>query len=415
MLVFWLICSLLLAAALLLILPPLFGKSSKREISHQSVNKAVFERKLVELEEDFERGLIDAVQLEAARTDLQRALIDDLEYSNEPLEKGSGRLLPVLILIAVPALSVFLYLKISNGLVLLSDDSRLMPVQQGDMSSTQQAIVNLERKLQADPANLEGWLMLGRSFMALGRPGQAVSAFERAYELSNGTDPDVMVAYAEAQVFASGHQFSKAVMTLFAQALKVDPGHERALWFAGYAAYQLHDYESALTHWDKLLQQIPSGQEEARAALLVYLNDAKQKAMTQISAAQGVEQELYPNKEARGNASIVVQVSINESLQEYVQKSDTLFVYARAANGPQMPLALVKMTAASLPATVTLDDSMAMIPGMTLSGVEQVEVIARISKSGKAIMQTGDLYGSAGAVNTQSTTPVTVLISTIAP
>ncbi|MDE0251149.1 MAG: c-type cytochrome biogenesis protein CcmI [Gammaproteobacteria bacterium] len=415
MLVFWLICSLLLAAALLLILPPLLGKSSKREISHQSVNKAVFERKLVELEEDFERGLIDAEQLEAARTDLQRALIDDLEYSNKPLEKGSGRLLPVLILIAVPALSVFLYLKISNGLVLLSDDSRSMLVQQGDMSSTQQAIMNLERKLQADPANLEGWLMLGRSFMALGRSGQAVSAFERAYELSNGTDPDVMVAYAEAQVFASGHQFSREVMTLFTQALKVDPGHERALWFAGYAAYQLHDYESALTHWDKLLQQIPSGQEEARAALLVYLNDAKQKAMTQISAEQGVEQELYPNKEARGNASIVVQVSINESLQEYVQKSDTLFVYARAVNGPPMPLALVKMTAASLPATVTLDDSMAMIPGMTLSGVEQVEVIARISKSGKAIMQTGDLYGSAGAVNTQSTTPVTVLISTIAP
>ena len=415
MLAFWLICSLLLAAALLLILPPLFGKSSKREISHQSVNKAVFERKLVELEEDFERGLIDAEQLQAARTDLQRALIDDLEYSNEPLEKGSGKLLPMLILIAVPALSVFLYLKISNGLVLLSDDSQSMLVQQGNMSSAQQAIMNLERKLQADPANLEGWLMLGRSFMALGRSGQAVSAFERAYELSNGADPDVMVAYAEAQVFASGHQFSKEVMTLFVRALRVDPAHERALWYAGYAAYQLHDYKSAVTHWDKLLQQIPSGQEEARTALLAYLNDAKQKAMAQVSTAQGVEQGLYPNEEARGNASIVVHVSINESLQEYVKKSDTLFVYARAVNGPPMPLALAKMTAASLPATVTLNDSMAMIPGMTLSGVEQVEVIARISKSGKAIMQTGDLYGSAGAVNTQSTTPVTVLISTIAP
>ena len=415
MLAFWLICSLLLVAALLIILPPLFGKNSKPDVSHQSVNKAIFERKLVELKEDFEHGLIDAGQLQAARTDLQRTLIDDLEYSSEPSWKGSSKLLPVLILIAVPVLSIFLYLKISNGMILLSDDSRLLSVQQGDMSSTQQAIASLERKLQADPTNLEGWLMLGRSFMALGRSDQAVSAFERAYALSNGADPDVMAAFAEAQVFASGHQFSKEVMMLFSRALKVDPGHERALWYSGYAAYRAHDYESAVTYWENLLQQIPNDQEEAHAGLLVYLNDAKQKAELRMRTVQDVKQELSLDKEVRGNVSIVVQVSISDSLQEKVQESDTLFVYVRAVNGPKMPLALARMTAASLPASVTLDDSMAMIPGMNLSGIEQVEVIARISKSGKAIMQTGDLYGSAGPVNTQSSIPVTVLISTVAP
>ena len=416
MLAFWLICALLIAAALLIVLPPLLAKDLQVDLGRQSVNRAIYDRKLGELEEDLERDLIDKEQFEAARSDLKRTLIDDLEGYREPAWKRSGKLLPVLVLLAVPAMSVLLYLKISNGLPALDADFQVEAGQQGRMPPVQQAVGSLERKLENDPGNLDGWVMLGRSYLVLGRPGEAVRAFGRAHELSRGTDPDVLVAYAEAQALASGQQFGEKVVGLLAQALQIDPGHERGLWYAGYAAYHNHDYPGAVSHWEKLLRQVPSDQGEVQAALQTYLNDARQKVgMDTLNAVRETGKDAFASREVDGGASIVVQVSISGSLREKISESDTLFVYARALNGPRMPLALARMTAASLPATVMLDDSLAMVPSLTLSSMQQVEVIARISKSGKAMMQPGDLYGSAQPVDTRNSGPVNVVISGTVP
>lgn len=416
MFVFWLICALLIAVALLIILPSLLAKSSQADVGHHAVNKAVFDRKLRELEEDLERDLIGTEQFEAAQSDLKRTLIDDLEGHRESALKGSGKLLPIVILLAVPAAAVFTYLKINNGLVSLSDDFQVRIQQQGEMPSVEQAIGSLEQKLEENPDNLDGWLMLGRSYMVSGKFNAAVHAYARANVLSTGANPDVLVAYAEAQAFAAGQQFSEDVLALFVRALQIDPGHERGLWYAGFAAYQLHDYPGSVDYWGRLLQQVPSDQEEARSALQGYLSDAKQKAGIEIaSALQEAGEKAFSGGKAEATASIAVQVSISEPLQGKIAASDTLFIYARALNGPGMPLALVRMTAADLPATVTLDDSVAMIPGMTLSSMEQVEVIARVSKSGQAMMQTGDLYGSVQPVSTHGSASVSIVISGAVP
>ena len=152
--------------------------------------------------------------------------------------------------------------------------------------------------------------------------------------------------------------------------------------------------------------QVPDDQPEVRSTLLVYLDDARQKVQPSIATAtpeagKAVSSDQKPDVAA----SIDVQVSLSAALHEQVAGSDTLFVYARALQGPPMPLALVRMNAAALPVRVTLDDTRAMIAEMNLSSVEQVEVVARISKSGQAKMQSGDFYGSRAARQDQRFQP----------
>ena len=200
-------------------------------------------------------------------------------------------------------------------------------------------------------------------------------------------------------------------MSLFSKALQIQPNNERGLWYAGMAAYQLQDYKQSVEYWEKLIQQVPDDQAEVRTALGKYLDDAKQKAGIEIAEATESSSESSDNNKAK----VVVNVSLSDELLKNTVNSDTLFIYARAMNGPKMPLALVKMTAGDLPTTVTLDDSVSMMPSMTLSSMDQVEIIARISKSGQAVMQTGDKFGSVQSVSTNQSETVDVVISELVP
>lgn len=415
MLAFWVISAFLIVVALVIVLPPLAAKDPRADHSRQAVNRAVFERKLKELDEDLQRDLIGEEQFEAARADLKRTLIDDLEDYQPPVFKKNGKAMAVAVLLVVPVFSVFLYLKNDSGLASLSDDFQAGAEDQERMLTVEQAIGGLERKLREDPDDLEGWSMLGRSYLALANFSRAVEAYERAYVLSKGTDADILVGYAEAQALAAGQQFDEGTLAFFVQALQIDPHHERALWYAGFAAYLLQDYPSSVEYWQRLMRQVPEDQPEVRSTLQVYLDDARQKTQPGMASAGPEAGNAVSSGQKPGVAvSIDVQVSLSAALQEQVAGSDTLFVYARALQGPPMPLALVRMNAAALPVRVTLDDTTAMISGMNLSSVEQVEVVARISKSGQAKMQPGDFYGSVRPVKTSGSSQVAVMISEVA-
>lgn len=412
MLSFWFICALLLIVALIIILPSLLAKEPQADLDRHKINRTVYETKLKELERDLDNDLIDADQYEIAKSELQRTLIDDLaEQKKQPLNKGN-KILPLVIVLAVPVLAVLIYLKVNNGLESLSPEFQAQ--QQGQMPSVEGAIASLEQKLAQDPNNFDGWLMLGRSYLASEKFDAAVSAYAKANEITNGANPNVLVAYGEAQGFAAGQKFDENTLSLFTKALQIDPNHERGLWYAGLAAYQLLDYKASVGYWERLIQRVPGDQEQVKSALQIYLNDAKQKAGIEISAAPQASDDARQKPLAANTASIIVNVTLAEGFKDKMVGSDTLFVYARAQNGPKMPLALVKMTARDLPATVTLDDSVSMLPNMTLSSMQQVEVIARISKSGQAIMQSGDMYGSIQPVSTNKSATVDVIISELA-
>ena len=382
-------------------------------------------KKLQELESDRENDLIDQEQFSIAKSDLERSLIDDIEgikELNQSVLKTSNKWLPIIVLFLLPALAVFTYLQLDNGLISFSPDFKEKMAAQrsaqdmGNMPDIEEAIQSLETKLKQKPDNLEDWRMLARSYLVSKRFDDAVSAYAKANELSKGANPDVLVSYGEAKALAAGNSFDQSTMELFTKALRIDPNNERGLWYAGIATYQLQNYKESVDYLEKLLQRVPNEQVDVKAALVKYLNDAKQKAGIAIAENSTTSNDSTISKQTNNNNSkIVVNVALSDSLHKKIEHSDTLFIYARAMNGPKMPLALVKMTAGDLPTTVTLDDSVSMMPSMTLSSMEQVEVIARISRSGQAIMQSGDLYGSAQSVKTDQSETVNVVISELAP
>ena len=418
MVTFWVICALLILVALIIILPSLLAKDTVADLDRQKINRAVYEKKLNELENDLANDLIDRDQFEIAKSDLQRTLIDDIADQKELILKKSNKILPIIIILVVPVAAILIYLKLNNGLISLSPSfqAKMQAGQQGQMQSVDQAIASLEQKLKENPNDIDGWIMLGRSYLMLEKYDAAVEAYRNANELSNSANPDVLVAYGEAKVFASGQKFDESSRWLFDKALKINPNFEKGLWYAGLAAYQLKDYRTAIEHWEKLMQQVPDDQEQVKSALDIYLSDAKQKVGIEIASNISENTDTSPPKPTPKNvASITVSVSLRDGFHNKFENSDTLFIYARAQSGPRMPLALVKMTAGDLPTTVTLDDSVSMMPGMTLSSMDQVEVIARISKSGQAIMQSGDIFGSVQSVSTNKSETVDVVISELVP
>jgi len=365
---FWIICVLLIIIALVMILPSLLSRQAPEDLDRKKINRAVYEKKVLELENDLSADLIDQEQYTIAKSDLERSLIDDLEGHEEVVLKRSNKLLPIFILLALPAIAVVTYLQLNNGLVSLSPEfaeqmaQQQAPQNMGNMPAIEDAIADLEKKLEQDPDNLEGWRMLGRSYLVSKRYSDSVNAYAKANELSNGANPDVLVSYGEAKGFAANNTFDESSMQLFSKALKIDPNNERGLWYAGLAAYQLGNFNASVDYLETLLQKVPNDQTEVKTALLKYLNDAKQKAGIEV-----VQDNDIPAVQNVGKSSITVNVSLSDELLKKHVNSDTLFIYARAMSGPKMPLALVKMTAGDLPATVTLDDSVSMMPSMTLS------------------------------------------------
>lgn len=418
MVIFWIICALLILIALIIILPSLFAKETVADLDRKKINRAVYEKKLKELGQDYANDLIESDQFELAKSDLQRTLIDDIADQKELILKKSNKALPIIIVLVVPVAAILIYLKLNNGLISLSPDyqTQIQANQQGQMQSVEQAIKNLEQSLKENPNDIDGWMMLGRSYLMLEKFDASVEAYRNAYELSNGANPDVLVAYGEAKVFAAGQKFDEGSRSLFERALQIDPDFEKGLWYAGLAAYQFEDYKSAIEYWEKLIQLVPADQEQVKSALEIYLSDAKQKSGIVVARKSTENAEISsPNSMSKNEASITVSVTLSDEFHNKFVNSDTLFIYARAKSGPRMPLALVKMTAGDLPTIVTLDDSVSMMPGMTLSSMDQVEVIARISKSGQAIMQSGDIFGSIQSVNTNKSETVDVVISELVP
>ena len=420
MLNFWIICALLIIVALIIILPSLFAKKAPEDLDRKKINRAVYEKKLLELETDRDNDLIDLDQYNIAKSDLERSLIDDLGDYKEVVLNRSNKVLPIIVLIVLPVIAVFTYLNLDNGLKSLDPEFKSkMATQPGQMPDIEKAIAELENKLEKDPNNIDGWQMLGRSYVVSKRFEDATNAYRQANELSEGANPDILISYGEAKGLAAGNQFDQSAMTLFTKALKISPNNERGLWYAGLASYQLQNYKESVGYLEKLLQQVPNDQADVKTALVKYLNDAKQKAGIEIVDVENANKSITNKSSGNtGNnlkSNIIVNVTLSDELHNNFVKSDTLFIYARSMNGPKMPLALVKLTAGDLPTTVTLDDSVSMMPSMTLSSMEQVEVVARISKTGQAIMQSGDIFGSVESVKTDQSEVVDVIISELVP
>ena len=406
---FWLLAAAMLLVALALLLPALLGadKPAATGVRRDTLNIALYRDQLTELEAEREDGTLSPEQFEAARRELQRELLDEVGDAEGAAARVRGRAVVPVVALAVPLLAIGLYLQLGSGHLLTEEgQAELARAEQAahDMQNVDQMVQQLATRLQQDPENLEGWVMLGRSLLALERYDDAARAFAQALRVG-GEQPDLLADYAEALAMAGGGQLLGEPLQIVERVLAARPMHEKGLWLAGIAAFQRGDYAAALEHWNRLSQVIPEDHPNRRL-LVDYLAQARNAV-----GGEGVPVAAGGDLPAALDAAIEVTVELDPALAARLAPGDTLFVYARAAQGPRMPLALVRQAAGDFPVKVTLDDSQAMAPTLRLSSFSEVAVGARVSRSGNATPQPGDLQGSTANVLVGADRAVTVVIS----
>lgn len=392
---FWIIIAVFVLVSLVFIVYPLLATNKKATVlSRADANRALYHSKVEELQFDLEKGLLDQEEYDDSVADLQRALLTDIE-SEEKRELRSGKNfgLVATVVIALPVAAVLMYQQFSTA-DKQAQASPQQAQQAAQIKSLEESVSNLEQRLLDQPNNIEGWQMLGQSYFVLQKYQKAIGAYSKASELAEHKNPTLMVLMAEASAFANNELFGDYENRLLDSALQINPRHERALWYSGYAAYKNGEFNDAAKHWEVLLELVPTDRPDVKSNLLKFLNDARQKSGQEIIVAEasvpsGATVPAGENS-AEGKRLITVSVELSEQLKGSVNPEDTLFIYARAAQGPKMPLSLSRFTVADIPVTVTLTEDMAMLQNMTMASFDQVHAVARISKSGQAITQPGD-------------------------
>ncbi len=397
MTLFWILVAVMLLVAVGLMVPPLFGRRALADQDRKAQNVAIARERLQELEAEHAAGNLDQATLEQARRELELALADDVADAADTPAGGPGRSPAMLaaIVLLVPALAIGLYWMLGNPDA-INPQAAADPLAQGhggQQMTLPEMAERLEQKLEEHPDNAQGWYLLGRTYMQMRRYGEAAKAFEKLYGLV-GDEPGVLLPWADALAMQQGGKVSGKAFELVKRVLESNPHDPTALWLAGMGYEQAGDHEQAVRHWKRLLPQLqndPEAQKEVQA--LIARAEKALGRTVEVDAAQ------VAKTPAGGGARLSVTVDLDPALKDQVSPEDTVFVFARALNGPPMPLAVVRKQVKDLPVTVTLDDSMAMMPQMKLSAFPQVRIEARISKSGQATPRSGDLKGEVSPVS----------------
>lgn len=363
---FWLIIAALVLLALGLLIVPIWRQKTVLSVSHSQDNIAIARQRLAELKQQLVDAEISQSQYDQYYLELQQSLNDDLSSASEtPALQGKGRWVVWLLLLLVPAVSVPLYLNLGDTLAL--EKAQL----QQNATEIHDKIPGLIAHLQQNPSDLQGWLMLGKSYVFLQDYPKAAQVFAKLYQLQP-ENLEVILNYADNLAMSRDGQLAGEPAALIEKALTLEPNNNEALWLAGMAKMEAGDYQQALNYWQKLANQLPA--------------DAEGLGQVQAMIAEATAQANTPKTE------IAVKVTLDTTLK--AQANQTLFVYAQAVTGPKMPLAIVRKQVSDLPLSININDSMAMQPNLHLADFKQLKIIARISKTGDASTQKGDLIGS---------------------
>lgn len=401
-LLFLIICAALLLVALPFVVLPLWRNTGKHnDVLRDAANLEILRDQSAELEADLRNDLLTQEAYEQGKRELQARLLDEVKTTEAPASapRNPARILALLLAVLLPAASVLLYARIGNIKALLPQEQNVAADRFGVIRS-EAALQELEKKLEQQPENPEGWWMLARSYNELQRFSDAVRAFQQLVKLVPN-EAQIWASYADAYAMTNKRSLLGEPSRLLEKALELDGDNTLALALSGSAAMERGDYVAAITRWTKLVNLLPPDNP-----MLQDINQGIQQAREFLSKQKGGKEKLAqlsldkePKKPAADPASAISgTVSISPAVAGKLAPTDTLFIFARPAQGQKMPIAVLRKQAKDLPLQFTLDDSMALQPQMKLSGFDQVVVTARVSKSGDATAQRGDLQGTSDAV-----------------
>jgi cytochrome c-type biogenesis protein CcmH len=417
---FWLAAFALVAVTLVALLWPLLRRRAGAQDEAPEEREAattIYRDQKRQLDADRAAGAITAQEHEAALDELASRL--GAEISPRHSEPGEAPLSPerantrapwiaALALVAtVPAAAIFAYFVLGNPAAM---SPPTMAAGNGGVSEEQmRAMVdNLAQKMKANPADPKGWVLLARSYTALGRFPEAVDAYAQAAQRMP-PDAQLLADWADAAAMAQGRKLAGKPAELIARALAADPTNMKALALSATSKLEGGDLAGSIAQWRELRAMLPNGSDDAREIdtviaqleaqrLKVGAGAATPSAAPAPSAAVAAAAATPASPVVAPASALSCNVELDPKVASRVAPDDTVFVLARAAEGPRMPLAVLRFRAAELPRAFRLDDSMSMAPGMTISTMPRVIVEARVSKSGNAITQPGDVRGVSAPV-----------------
>lgn len=402
MILFWTLCAaLLLVAALFVALPLWRTASSNNDVLRDTANLGILRDQAAELEVDLRNGLLTQEAYEQGKSELQSRLLEEVKITEQPARppRNPAKVMAIVLAVMLPLCSVLLYLTLGN-IDALTPQEAIVADADGIIHS-EEALQRLEKKVQRLPKNPNDWWMLARTYTELKRFPDAVKAYERLVVLMPN-EAQLWANYADVYAMAHGQTLQgEEVAKLLNKALELDANNMTALALSGSAAMERSDYATAITRWQTLLDQLEPNSPDIQvyrggikqAGVLLAAQPGGKEKLAQLSSGKAPEKTS-----ANSAAAITGNVSLSPALAGKVAPTDTVFILARASQGPKMPLAVLRKQVKDLPLKFTLDDSMAMQPQLKLSGFEQVVVVARVSKSGTPMAQPGDLQGLTGTI-----------------
>ncbi len=404
---FWSIVSAMTLAVLGLVLRPLFMRQPT-VTNDQEKKLPVYRQQFSELEQDLANGLLTDDQYQAARSELERRVLEETGSTDASTVTTGGlvnlRFVALSLAMIIPASSGVLYWTLGNPAAMThpaaSAASQGGPGGDGQMAEgLNQLIEQLRKKLEQNPNDGVGWGLLARSYMAMERYADAVPIFERATKL----DPDnagLLADYADALAVHQGRKLEGRPETLIQKALKLDPHNVKALMLSGTIAYNRKDFARAAKEWEDAHTYLPSDDQESSDQLKASIAEAKRRmgggpSMNMLVANPPMEQAkpAKPTAQSGQSRAITGKVILGPNLASKASLPDTLFVFAKDVAGPPMPVSIVRASRKDLPFTFRLDDSTSPMPSRKLSDIDTVVIVARLSKSGKAMPESGDLEG----------------------
>jgi len=400
--IFWLLAAGLGVAALALVLPAVLRSQlpARASANGRTANLVVLRGQLAQIDADHVSGALDVEQHRLARAEVARRVLDEESAAPATASDGSARRTAIGLGVLVPGLALAFYAVLGTPAAIGPLASSVAAEAGAESDITPEKIAQmvdlLNERTRDKPQDLEAWTLLGHALRGLQRFPEAAAAYARASQLAPA-DAELLADLAYALAMQSGTAAGEPTR-LLKEALRLAPENLKALSLAGSAAFERKEFAQAIGYWSRARSFAPPG-----SAFIADIDQSLAQAREAAGLAQGAPGSIPPPTSATSDSSASTasgsattvrgRVSLAPALAAKAKPTDTVFIFARASDGPRMPLAILKTQVSELPLDFVLDDSTAMSPAMTLSRFKTVVVGARVSASGQASPTAGDLVG----------------------